>query len=90
MLCEVDVGGVVLKDDIVDVKTGSLVSAQADGGQIFPLHIGDESVSVLVIYPLNVVEVYQFDLVSKSYTLSSTKYGEAPIRKAGTLAGKCR
>lgn len=84
----------ILRGEELDVlfrdATGSLVSAQADGGQIFPLHIGDESESVLVIYPLNVVEVYQFDLVSKSYTLSSTKYGEAPIRKAGTLAGKCR
>ena len=83
----------ILRGDDLDVlfrdASGSLVSAQADGGQIFPLHIGDASVSVLVIYPLNVVEVYQFDLASKSYTLSSMKYGEAPIRKAGTLAGKC-
>ena len=84
----------VLRGEELDVlfrdASGSLVSAQADGGQIYPLHIGDASVSVLVIYPLNVVEVYQFDLASKSYTLSSMKCGEAPIRKADTLAGKCK
>ena len=84
----------ILRADDLDVlfrdATGSLVSAQADGAKIYPLHIGDTSASVLVIYPLNVVEIYQFDLASKSYTLSSTKFGEAPIRKAGTLAGKCR
>ena len=84
----------ILRGEELDVlfldASGSLVSAQADGGQIYPLHISDTAVSVLVIYPLDVVEVYQFDLSSKSYTLSSVKYGDAPIRKAGTLAGKCR
>ena len=84
----------ILRGDDLDVlfrdATGSLISAQADGAKIYPLHIGDTSASVLVIYPLNAVEIYQFDLASKSYTLSSTKYGEAPIRKASTFAGKCR
>lgn len=84
----------ILRGDDLDVlfrdATGSLVSAQADGAKIYPLHIGDTSASVLVIYPLNVVEIYQFDLASKSYTLSSMKFGEAPIRKDSTFAGKCR
>ena len=54
-------------DDLILFRdaTGSLVSAQADGAKIYPLHIGDTSASVLVIYPLNAAEIYQFDLASK-------------------------
>jgi len=84
----------IMRGEKLDVlfrdATGSLVSAEADGAQIFPLHIGDASATILLIYPGNVAEVYQFDGPTKTYSLSSIKFGDAPIRKAGTLVGACR
>ena len=84
----------IMRGEKLDVlfkdATGSLVSAEADGAQIFPLHIGDASATILLVYPGNVAEVYQFDGTTKTYSLSSIKFGDAPIRKAGTLVGTCR
>ena len=63
MLCEVDVGGVVLKDDIVDVKTSSLRQPHACVSDE-----GDKSSGLIVLHPT--VSLYAPDVLQR-YGLAS-------------------
>ena len=61
--CEVDVGGVVFKDDIVDVKTGSLRQPHAR-----VCDEGDKPPGLIVLHPT--VSLYASDVL-KRYGLAS-------------------
>lgn len=69
--------------------TGNLNSAISTGGQVVVLGESGPWVTVLVNYPKKTVELYTFNLQSKTYAMSSHKYGESPIQKAATFTGKC-
>lgn len=76
-------------DILFSDATGNLQSAGATGGTVTLLGTEGSWVTVLVNYPNTTAELYTFNLDTKSYAMSSHKYGAAPIQKAATFVGKC-
>ena len=76
-------------DILFSDATGSLQSASASGGKVALLVAEGSWITVLVNYPNTTAELYTFNLDTKSYAMSSHKYGSAPIQKAATFIGKC-
>ena len=91
-------GWVLLWDYDGDAKNMDLVFKTADGrvrstkdqgGYIVPLSHSKDETTILVNYSGEVTEVWQFDRPSKTYQMTSMKYGSSLIRKAAAFAGFC-
>lgn len=76
-------------DLIFTDATGRVISAVADGGQVFMLGQGNSTVLVLVNYPNMTAETYLFNLKTGQYSLNQVKYGNNPIHKSTNLVGEC-
>tara|TARA_B110000977_G_scaffold127096_1_gene162433 strand:+ start:919 stop:1350 length:432 start_codon:yes stop_codon:yes gene_type:complete len=76
-------------DILFSDATGNLQSATASGGIVALLGNEGSWITVLVNYPNTTAELYTFNLETKSFAMSSHKYGSAPIQKAATFVGKC-
>ena len=83
----------ILNDNKFDIlfsdATGGLQSAKATGGTVTLLGAEGEWITILVNYSSATAELYTFNLDTKSYVMSSHKYGSSPIQKAATYVGKC-
>ncbi len=71
---------------------GSITSSKQDGASILPLLVSPSSISLIVYWPSQTIEVYSFwreDNGKTKYSLQQSKMGDVPIRKVNLMVGDC-
>jgi len=84
----------ISNDEDIDVlfldATGSLQSSKDSGALISYVGASESMISVMVLYPSQLVEVYTYDFENKALYWMQQKYG-APVNKLGAyVAKKCQ
>lgn len=69
---------------------GKIKSAVAQGAKVAPLSNGDNGIiSLLMIYPAELIEIYSYDINRKKLLLTQHKYDGIIARKASMFESDC-
>ena len=81
------------KYDILFIDaTKSIKSSTQEGAKIFPVIITNTSITMVIIYPQEIVETYSFWTNAKGknkFAISQSKTGDILLRKNSLMVGDC-